>query len=106
MEISAVFVMAVVTEAVIAYIKTWVIEKKIQWQIIAAVVLGIAVSFAYRLDIPALVGIESHIPYVGNVLTGILISRGSNYIHDIYKNIISKKTLYVSEDSNKNEVKI
>ncbi|MBQ8338219.1 MAG: hypothetical protein IJY33_03660 [Oscillospiraceae bacterium] len=93
MEISAVLVMAVIIEAIIAYVKTWVVEKKIQWQQIVAVFFGIVISFAYSLDIPALVGIESGIAYVGNVLTGILISRGSNYIHDLYKNIISKKGL-------------
>lgn len=93
MEISAVLVMAVIIEAIIAYVKTWVVEKKIQWPQIVAVLFGIVISFAYGLDIPALVGIKSGIAYVGNVLTGILISRGSNYIHDLYKNIISKKSL-------------
>ena len=98
MEISAVLVMAVIIEAIIVYVKTWVLEKRIQWQQIAAVLFGIAISFAYSLDIPALVGIESHIRYVGVVLTGILISRGSNYIHDLYNNLISKKTLKTEEN--------
>ena len=93
MEISSILVMSVIVEAVIAYVKTWVVEKKVQWQQLLAVVFGIVISFAYQLDIPALAGIESHIDYVGNVLTGILISRGSNYIHDLYKNIIAKKTM-------------
>lgn len=98
MQISAVLVMAVIVEAIVDYVKTWVVEKKIQWQQIAAVLFGIAISFAYCLDIPALVGIESHVAYVGNVLTGILISRGSNYIHDLYKNIISKKSIKTEEN--------
>lgn len=89
--------MAVIVEAIIDYVKTWAVEKKIQWQQIIAVLFGVAISFAYCLDIPALVGIESHIAYVGNVLTGILISRGSNYIHDLYKNLISKKTTKTEE---------
>ncbi|MBQ7800008.1 MAG: hypothetical protein IJ370_05905 [Oscillospiraceae bacterium] len=91
MEISAVLIMAVIVEAVIDYVKGWVVQKKIQWQQIAGVLFGVAVSFAYSLDIPALVGIESGIKYVGIVLTGVLISRGSNYVHDLYKTLISKK---------------
>ena len=97
MKISAVLVMAVIIEAIIDYVKTWAVEKKIQWQQIIAVLFGVVISFAYCLDIPALVGIESYIPYVGNVLTGILISRGSNYIHDLYKNLIAKKTINTEE---------
>ncbi len=91
--------MAVIVEAVIDYVKTWAVEKKIQWQQIFAVLFGIAISFAYCLDIPALVGIESHIDYVGNVLTGILISRGSNYIHDLYNSLIAKKNTKAEEEA-------
>ena len=91
MEISAVLIMAVIVEAVIDYVKGWVVQKKIQWQHIAGELFGVAVSFAYSLDIPALVGIESGIKYVGIVLTGVLISRGSNSVHDLYKTLISKK---------------
>ncbi len=98
MGISAVLVMAVVVEAVIDYVKTWVVEKKIQWQQIFAMLFGILVSFAYCLDVLALVGIESHVAYVGNVLTGILISRGSNYIHDLYNRLIAKKTVSTEEE--------
>lgn len=89
--------MAVIVEAVIDYVKTWVVDKKIQWQQIIAVLFGIAISFAYCLDIPAIVGIESPVNYVGNILTGVLISRGSNYIHDLYKNLISKKSSKAEE---------
>lgn len=83
MEITSVLIMAVLIEAVVTYAKTFVIDKKIKWQMIAAVVLSVGVCLAYSLDIPALVGIEGSVPYVGNVITGILISRGSNYIYDL-----------------------
>lgn len=89
--------MAVVVEAVIDYVKTWAVQKKIQWQQIFAVLFGIAISFAYCLDILAVVGIESPVPFVGNLLTGVLISRGSNYLHDLYNNLIAKKNFKAEE---------
>lgn len=92
MGVSAILVMSVLTEAVITYIKTWVVEKKIQWQMIASVMLSIVVCFAYGLDIPALVGIDSSIPFIGNVITGILVSRGSNYIYDLFKTLKINKS--------------
>ena len=97
MEISAILVMAVIVEAVIDYVKTWAVDKKIQWQKIFAVIFGIVISFVYCLDIPALVGIESRVDYIGYVLTGVLISRGSNYIHDLYNNLIAKKNVKTEE---------
>ena len=91
MQMFSVIVMSILIEAVITYVKTIVVDKNIKWQIIASIMLSIALSLAYGLDIPALVGIVSPIPYVGSLLTGILISRGSNYIFDLLKTITEKK---------------
>lgn len=92
MEITSVLIMAVLIEAVVTYAKTFAIDKKIKWQMIAAVVLSVGVCLAYSLDIPALVGIEGSVPYVGNIITGILISRGSNYIYDLFGILKGKKS--------------
>ena len=92
MEFSAILIMAVLTEAVITYAKTFVVDRKIKWQMIAAVALSIAVCLAYSLDIPALIGIEGTVPYVGNIITGILVSRGSNYIYDLVGLLKGKKS--------------
>ena len=89
MNIITILIMAILIEAIITYVKTWVVDKKFQWQMFAAVFLGILVCIAYGLDIPAAVGITSAIPYIGHIITGILISRGSNYIFDIIKKISS-----------------
>lgn len=74
---------AIIVEGLITYVKTFVSEGKVQWQIIVALVLGILVAVGYGLDIFALFGMVSVIPYLGTVLTGILISRGSNYVYDL-----------------------
>ena len=89
---TAIIIMSVLIEGIITYIKTMVVEKKIKWQMIASVVLSIGVCIAYGLDIPAAVGIESPVRFVGNIITGILVSRGSNYIYDLIKMLTAKKT--------------
>ena len=48
-----------------------------------SIFLGIIIAVAYKLDLPAHFNLKSQIPYVGCVLTGILLSRGSNYIFDL-----------------------
>lgn len=51
---------------------------------IAAIGIGIMVAFTYQLDIPVFLGFTAvEIPIVSKVLTGIIISRGANFIHDI-----------------------
>ena len=86
-ELVVIFIMAILIEAIITYLKTWVVDKKLQWQVIVSVILGVIVSIAYGLDIPAAVGITCAVPYIGCAITGILISRGSNYIFDLIKKI-------------------
>lgn len=80
---------AIIVEGIIAYVKTFFVDGKIQWQMITSLVLGIVVALAYSLDLLALCGLESNIPFIGQVLTGILLSRGANYIADLIKLLIN-----------------
>ena len=80
---------AIIVEGIIAYVKTFFVDGKIQWQMITSLILGIVVALAYSLDLLALCGLESNIPFIGQVLTGILLSRGANYIADLIKLLIS-----------------
>lgn len=84
--------MSVVVEGIISYITTIVVDKKIQWKMIASIVIGVLVAVGYNCDIFALFGIASQIPYLGAVLSGILIARGSNYIFDFLNKVLSYKT--------------
>ncbi len=77
--------MAIIVEGLITYIKELIVGGKPQWQMIVGIVLGITVAMVYNVDIFAILGIAAAVPYVGAILTGILISRGSNYIFDLIK---------------------
>ena len=52
---------------------------------LVGIAMGILVALVYNVDIFALFGIKAQLPYVGSILTGVLISRGSNYIFDLMK---------------------
>ena len=88
--------LAIIIEGVISYTKTFFVDGKFQWQTITAIAAGILVSIAYQVDLFATAGLVSQIPYIGSILTGILISRGSNYIFDLIKmiqNIVDNKSI-------------
>lgn len=48
-----------------------------------ALALGVALSIAYNVDLLAIAGMTSAVPLVGNIVSGIVIGRGSNYVNDI-----------------------
>lgn len=48
-----------------------------------SVLLSIGFCLLYKFDLLKSLGFDSGIAAVGMVLTGILFSRGSNFIHDI-----------------------
>lgn len=52
-----------------------------------SLILGILVAVAYKVDLPSYFNLKSDIPYIGSVLTGILLSRGSNYIFDLLEKL-------------------
>ena len=58
-------------------------ENKTFGLMLFSIILGVTIAVAYKLDLPAYFNLTSEIPYVGCILTGILLSRGSNYIFDL-----------------------
>lgn len=87
MNIALIIFLSVIIEGIITYFRKLIVEKTVHWQIAFAMILGIFVSIGYDMDLPGLLGLSSSIPYLGNVLTGILISRGSNYIFDLVQSL-------------------
>jgi len=95
MEYFAVIYLAVIVEGMITYGKEIFVNGKIKWEMLISILIGVLVAVCYRIDLFALVGLNSTVPYLGSVLTGILISRGSNYIFDLIKTIgtVQEKTV-------------
>jgi hypothetical protein len=85
MDIITIVVVAVLLEAIVSYVRTWFVDKKIQWQVIATVIGGILLAILTNVDLLAAVGVTFVVPYVGVVLTGVILSRGSNYVFEFIK---------------------
>lgn len=80
---------AILIEGIITYINQFLIQENFCWQMALSLILGIIVAVAYKLDLPSYFNLKSDIPYVGCILTGILLSRGSNYIFDLIKKLLN-----------------
>lgn len=82
MEIMTFIIAAVLIEGIVTYFKEIFQNKKINfWQLISLLV-GVAVCLTLGFDLLPTLGIESPVPYIGNVITAFVVSRGSNYVYD------------------------
>ena len=79
---------AVLIEGIITYTNQFLVQESFCWQMALSLVLGIIVAVAYKLDLPSYFNLKSDIPYVGCILTGILLSRGSNYVFDLIQKLM------------------
>lgn len=87
--IFSIIILAILVEAVVETVKM-AIEGGIKWQNIAAMVLGIAVCVLADKGILALVGVEFPM-WADAILSGILVSRGSNFISDLFDRVNAGK---------------
>lgn len=54
-------------------------------------VIGIALAFTVQVDLLGILGINSMNPYIGTIISGLVISGGANYVHDLFGAIKSIK---------------
>lgn len=75
---------AIVAESIWETIKMMGKDGKFNWDRIGAMVVGLLIAFGTGVDLFQTLGIPFRIPYIGVLLTGLLISRGANFIHDLF----------------------
>lgn len=87
MNLMVLLVLATIGEAVWETLKLFWQNGKLNMDRLGALAVGELLSIGTGLDLLNLVGIPMKIPFVGVILTGLLISRGANFIHDILSSI-------------------
>jgi chromate transport protein ChrA len=87
MEFTQILVVAILIEAIWENVKMVWQNGKFSIDKIGALVISILVCVLVKADVFALVNLGIAVPYVGSVLTGILVSRGANFIHGLFNKI-------------------
>lgn len=77
-----ILVVAVLVEAVWENLKMVWQSGKLNVNMIGSLVVSILIAILTKIDIFGALGITINI-YVGSALTGIIISRGANFVHDL-----------------------
>ena len=81
--IFAVLFFSILIEGTVEYIKLS-LQKQMCKEIVGAFIFSLLISIGYKLDfVEAYIGLKPIVPYLGNVLTALVVSRGSNYVFDL-----------------------
>lgn len=83
-------VLAILCEAIVETLKmTWQ-EGKLKIDRVVALIIGVTIAATTNFNIISALGINSRFFIVGILCTGIILSRGSNFVHDLIKLLINK----------------
>lgn len=67
-------------------------DGKVSIDRIGALVVGVLLAVGMQIDLFATLGCPFSIPWMGMILTGVLLSRGSNFIHDLLGKMAGTKS--------------
>jgi len=95
MVFALIIVLVIIVEALVEYFGTPIPSA---YKPYVAAALGAALCLAYGADLLALLGYPASVPFVGSVLTGLLISRGSNVFNDLVSRLNVMQTPAASVD--------
>lgn len=87
MEFAQLVVIAILVEAIWENTKMIWKDKKVNVNMLGALILGILVCVLAKADVFAMVGINLSIQLIGYVLTGVIVSRGANFVNDLFKKL-------------------
>jgi len=93
MTILSLIVLAMIGEAIWETAKMIWQNGKISVDRIGSIIVAEVLVFGAGMDMFAMIGLPLHIPYIGIALTGLLISRGANFMHDLLKRIQGAKEI-------------
>ena len=87
MDFAQLIVVAILVEAIWENIKMVYDKQKFNISMIGSLVLGIIICVVFRIDIFPIVGLNAAIPFIGSIFTGIIVSRGANFVSDLLKRL-------------------
>ena len=84
MDFAQLVLVAILVEAIWENFKMIWKDKKLNINMIGSLILAILICTLANIDIFAVIGINLIVPIVGSILTGIIVSRGANFVNDLF----------------------
>ncbi|GFZ29698.1 hypothetical protein CSC2_02240 [Clostridium zeae] len=103
-KLASIIILAGIAEAIWETIKMVFNQGKLDFSKLGAILVGVLLCLLTGADILSLAGFPPKVNYIGQVLTGLLISRGANFAHDLLTSIYNLQQ-NTRTDSSKVETK-
>jgi len=87
MDFAQLVLVAILIEAIWENIKMIYDKQKLNINMIGSLILGVVVCLLAQIDIFPIVGLNMAVPFIGSVFTGIIVSRGANFVNDLFKKL-------------------
>ena len=89
--IAAVFAFSTLNESIIEYLFGSVVQLR-PYLPLLALATAVFLTFTYQINIfYLLLGIQSNSPFLDFLLSGFIISRGSNFVNDFVQKVLGSK---------------
>lgn len=90
MEYAQLVIVAILIEAIWENLKMIWKDKKIDINVVGVLVISITICLLTGMDIFPIVGISMIVPFIGSILTGIIVARGANFVNDLFSRLNKK----------------
>lgn len=94
MELLSIIIVAIIIESAIETFNTLFKRNgNLSYKKIGSIILSICVCICAKLDLLSILGITIIVPYVGEIITGLVISRGSSVVNSLIEKFIEIRSL-------------
>jgi hypothetical protein len=84
-------IIAILVEAIWENLKMIWDKNKLNINMLGSLLLSMIICVLAQINIFKIVGIELIVPIIGYLLTGIIVSRGANFVNDLFSKLNNKE---------------
>lgn len=87
MDFAQLIIIAILVEAIWENLKMIWDKNKLNFNMIGSLLLSMIICVLAQVNIFEIVGINLIVPIIGSLGTGIIVSRGANFVNDLFKKL-------------------
>lgn len=87
MDFAQLIIIAILVEAIWENLKMIWDKNKLNFNMIGSLLLSMIICVLAQVNIFEIVGINLIIPIIGSLGTGVIVSRGANFVNDLFKKL-------------------
>ena len=97
-------VLAIISQAVVQQIKNLLrfhkgkyFHDKINFKVLVSMIISLVLCLTYHVDLLVLLGLTASVPFVGQLITGVIISGGASLTHNLISQLLELKNVKSDE---------